>query len=216
MNGSCAALLFLATLVNYLDRQTISVSASKIAAEMHLTDGNLGQLFFGFLFAYGIAQLFVGAWLDRLGTVAAYAVAVAAWSFAGASSALVPTFALLLLTRILLGLCESPNWPLALRVVARTFPPGPALLRQRHLSKRHQSRRARGPAHHHLYHGDSWLADVIPAGGRRRARVVGALARLVPVQSPAGTGPRRRAGRRGVPPDPRRCGKSSAREPFGD
>ncbi len=117
-------LLFLATFVNYLDRQTISVSASKIATEMQLTDGNLGQLFFGFLFAYGIAQLFVGAWLDRVGTVVAYAVAVAAWSFAGASSALVPTFGLLLLSRVLLGLCESPNWPLALRVVARTFPPG--------------------------------------------------------------------------------------------
>ena len=121
---SICGLLFLATLVNYLDRQTISVSASNIAAEMHLTDGDLGKLFFGFLFAYGVGQLFVGGWLDRVGTVAAYAVAVAVWSLAGAASGLAPTFGFLLLTRILLGLCESPNWPLALRVVARIFPPG--------------------------------------------------------------------------------------------
>lgn len=120
---SICGLLFLATLVNYLDRQTISVSASNIAAELHLTDAGLGELFFGFLFAYGVGQLFIGPWLDRLGTVAAYAIAVAAWSLAGAASGLASTFGFLMLTRILLGVCESPNWLLALRVVARVFPP---------------------------------------------------------------------------------------------
>ncbi|HZZ20061.1 MAG TPA: MFS transporter [Opitutaceae bacterium] len=115
-------LLFLGTIVNYLDRQTISVSASRIAAEMHLNDFNLGELFFGFLFAYGIAQILVGPILDRFRTVPAYAVAVIAWSLAGASTALAPTFGFLLAARIALRLCESPNWPLGLRVVARTFP----------------------------------------------------------------------------------------------
>jgi ACS family hexuronate transporter-like MFS transporter len=117
-------LLFLATLLNYLDRQTISVSASKIAAEMQLTDGELGKLFSAFMFAYGIGQLVVGPWLDRFGVVAAYAVAVAAWSLAGAASGFATGFAMLLGTRALLGICESPNWPLALRVVGRVFPPG--------------------------------------------------------------------------------------------
>ncbi len=115
-------LLFLGTIVNYLDRQTISVSASRIAAEMHLNDFDLGELFFGFLFSYGIAQILVGPILDRFKTVPAYAAAVIAWSLAGASTALAPTFGFLLAARIALGLCESPNWPLGLRVVARTFP----------------------------------------------------------------------------------------------
>ena len=82
------ALLFLATLLNYLDRQTIAVSASVISREFGLGDAQLGQLFFAFLFAYGIAQLFVGTLLDRWPVRAAYAGAVIAWSLAGAAAGL--------------------------------------------------------------------------------------------------------------------------------
>ncbi len=116
-------LLFLATLLNYLDRQTISVLSTTIADEMHLNDRDLGKLFFGFMFTYGLAQIFIGPLLDRLRVVVAFAVAVTAWSFAGASSALSVGFMSLFFARMLLGVCESPNWPLALRVVARFFPP---------------------------------------------------------------------------------------------
>jgi ACS family hexuronate transporter-like MFS transporter len=116
-------LLFLATLLNYLDRQTISVSATAIADEMGLKDDDLGRLFFAFLFAYGITQMFLGPVLDRLPVRLAYALAVAAWSLAGAAAALATGFWSLFFFRFLLGVCESPNWPLAMRVVARTFPP---------------------------------------------------------------------------------------------
>jgi MFS transporter, ACS family, hexuronate transporter len=116
-------LLFLATLLNYLDRQTISVTASIISSEFGLNDADLGQLFFAFLFAYGLSQLFVGGALDRLRARPAYAAAVVAWSLAGAAAGLATGFATLFAMRVLLGFCESPNWPLALRVVARTIPP---------------------------------------------------------------------------------------------
>jgi MFS transporter, ACS family, hexuronate transporter len=116
-------LLFLATLLNYLDRQTISVTASLISAEFSLNDSHLGQLFFAFLFAYGVAQLFAGGAMDRLAVRPAYAAAVVAWSLAGAAAALAAGFWSLFGMRVLLGFCESPNWPLALRVVARTIPP---------------------------------------------------------------------------------------------
>lgn len=121
-------LLLLATIINYLDRQTISVSASRIADELNLTDKHLGELFSAFLFAYGIGQVVLGPLLDRMGTVIAYAIAVAAWSLSGAASGIATGFVFLLMTRIALGLCESPNWPLALRVVARSFPPGQRVL----------------------------------------------------------------------------------------
>jgi MFS transporter, ACS family, aldohexuronate transporter len=116
-------LLFLATLLNYLDRQTISVSASRIAQEMELTDEHLGRIFFAFLFAYGLAQLAVGPLLDRLSVRWAYPLAVVAWSAAGAAAAFARDFWSLFALRMLLGVCESPNWPLALRVVSRTIPP---------------------------------------------------------------------------------------------
>lgn len=116
-------LLFLATLLNYLDRQTIAVSATVIGKEFELNDADLGFLFFGFLFAYGVAQLFVGTLLDRVRVRAAYALAVLAWSLSGAAAVLAGGFASLFFLRVLLGVCESPNWPLALRVVARTIPP---------------------------------------------------------------------------------------------
>jgi ACS family hexuronate transporter-like MFS transporter len=116
-------LLFLATLLNYLDRQTISVTASVISREFGLNDAHLGQLFFAFLFAYGLSQLLVGGALDRLPVRPAYAAAVAAWSAAGAAAGLATGFVTLFAMRVLLGFCESPNWPLALRVVARTIPP---------------------------------------------------------------------------------------------
>jgi len=120
---SVVLLLFLATLLNYMDRQTIAVSASVISKEFGLGDVQLGQLFFAFLLAYGIAQLFAGALLDRFSVRPAYAAAVIAWSLAGAAGALATGFVSLFALRVLLGVCECPNWPLALRVVARTIPP---------------------------------------------------------------------------------------------
>lgn len=118
-------LLFLATLLNYLDRQTISVLATRIAEDpsMRLTDADLGRIFFAFLLAYGLAQLFIGPVLDRYSVRWLYPLAVTAWSIAGALAALATGFASLFGLRMLLGVCESPNWPLALRVVARTIPP---------------------------------------------------------------------------------------------
>ena len=104
-------LLFLATVLNYLDRQTISVSASRIAEEMQLNDADLGRLFFAFLLAYGLGQLAIGPLLDRFGVVAAYATAVTAWSLAGASSGLVTSFGFLFATRVLLGMSHRPSVP---------------------------------------------------------------------------------------------------------
>ncbi|MPZ21072.1 MAG: MFS transporter [Luteitalea sp.] len=117
-------LLFAATLLNYLDRQTLAVSSSLVLEDLRLHDGHFGQWLFAFFIAYGVAQIVIGPVLDRFSVVWVYAVAVAAWSLAGASAALASGFWSMLSLRLLLGICESPNWPLALRVVARIFPPG--------------------------------------------------------------------------------------------
>jgi ACS family hexuronate transporter-like MFS transporter len=119
-----AGLLFVATLLNYLDRQTLAVSSSRVLEDLGLNDGHFGRWLFAFFLAYGVAQIVIGPLLDRRSVVWVYAAAVTAWSLAGASAALATGFWSMLSLRLLLGICESPNWPLALRVVARIFPPG--------------------------------------------------------------------------------------------
>jgi ACS family hexuronate transporter-like MFS transporter len=118
-----SALLFGATLLNYLDRQALAVTAPLLRGEMRLDLAQLGLLLAIFYWSYAAGQVVVGLALDRLNVRVAYAVAVAAWSLAGAAAGLVTGFWSLAILRALLGLCEAANWPAALRVVAGAFVP---------------------------------------------------------------------------------------------
>ena len=189
-------LLFLATVLNYLDRQTVSVSASKIAEELHLNDSQLGQLFFAFFFANALGQLFIGPVLDRLGVVLSFAVAVVAWSLAGASAALTAGFATLFATRVALGVCESPNWLLALRVVTRILPPSQRSLANGIFQSGTSIGGLVGAAHHRLAHAHLQLASQLRRCRRGRPGVVDPLAGLVPSVAGAGNGERRADGGR--------------------
>jgi ACS family hexuronate transporter-like MFS transporter len=120
--GVCA-LLFGATLLNYLDRQTLSNLAPLIRAEMHLDTEQLGRVFSAFLVAYTIGQILAGLIIDRVNVRIAYAVAVALWSLMGAGAGFASGLTSLLLLRAGLGFFEGANWPSALRVVSRTFVP---------------------------------------------------------------------------------------------
>ena len=77
-----AGLLMLATTINYLDRQTLSVAAPTVCKELGINDAQYGQIGFAFLFAYGLLNPFVGRIIDRLGTRAGFAWAVAIWALA--------------------------------------------------------------------------------------------------------------------------------------
>lgn len=116
-------LLFLATVLNYLDRQTISVAAPVIREEMNLSLEQVGLLFSAFFWVYAIFQTIAGIMIDRMNVKWAYAIAVAGWSLAGAAGGLAVGFISLFMLRGLLAVFESANWPAALRVVTRTIPP---------------------------------------------------------------------------------------------
>lgn len=120
--GLCLS-LFLATTLNYLDRQTLSILAPTLQDEMHFDNEALGWLFSVFYYAYTFAQFAVGFLLDRSHLRWAFALAVLAWSTVSALTGLVDGFLGLLVCRLLLGVTESPNWPAALRVVSRALPP---------------------------------------------------------------------------------------------
>jgi MFS transporter, ACS family, hexuronate transporter len=116
-------LLFLATVLNYLDRQTISVLAPVIQKEMHLDNAALGVIFSAFYYAYTFCQFASGLVLDRVHLRWAFGAAVLAWSVVSALTGLAGGFASLLIFRLLLGTMESANWPSAIRIVSRAFEP---------------------------------------------------------------------------------------------
>jgi ACS family hexuronate transporter-like MFS transporter len=116
-------LLFLATVLNYLDRQTVSVLAPLMQKEMHLDNVALGLIFSAFYYAYMCSQFVVGFVLDRAHLRWVFGAAVLAWSLVSAATGLAGGFLALLVFRSLLGMMESANWPGAIRIVARAFPP---------------------------------------------------------------------------------------------
>jgi ACS family hexuronate transporter-like MFS transporter len=116
-------LLFCATTLNYLDRQTLSILAPSIQQEMRLNNEHLGWLFSVFYWTYTVAQFAVGLLLDRWNLRWVYGIAVLAWSAAAGLTGTAAGFGGLLFFRLLLGLTESANWPAAMRVVARALPP---------------------------------------------------------------------------------------------
>lgn len=116
-------LLFLATTLNYLDRQTLSILAPVFQTQMHLDNAALGWLFAVFYYTYTLSHFLVGPILDRSHLRWAFGIAVLAWSTVSMMTGLATGFVSLLLFRLLLGIMESANWPAAIRIVARIMPP---------------------------------------------------------------------------------------------
>jgi ACS family hexuronate transporter-like MFS transporter len=111
-------ILFLATVLTYLDRQTISLCGSMISKEHNLTNEQFGQLLAAFRWTYAITHLLAGYMADHFNIRMIYAVAVGIWSAAGAAAAVTRSFFQLLFTRGLLGFGEAFNWPCATRITA--------------------------------------------------------------------------------------------------
>lgn len=117
------AMLLLATTLNYLDRQTLSILAPLLQREMRLDNEDLGWLFFAFYYSYTFSQFAVGPLLDRYNLRWCYGLAVVLWSLVAGATGLAGGFASLIAFRTLLGVAESANWPGALRIVSRALPP---------------------------------------------------------------------------------------------
>lgn len=106
-----AGLLFLATAINYLDRQTLSVTAPVLRQEFGLTATDYSRVVGCFLAAYTLMQAFAGHLVDRIGPRFALLLAMVWWSLAGAAHALAWSVLSLAAFRLLLGVGEAGNWP---------------------------------------------------------------------------------------------------------
>jgi ACS family hexuronate transporter-like MFS transporter len=117
------ALAFLATLVNYLDRQALSVAAPVLLSQFHMSSVGYSRVLFAFMLAYTIMNGASGLLIDRLGTKVGYGLFVAWWSIFATLHAFARGVWSLGILRFLLGAGEAGNWPGAVKVVAEWFPP---------------------------------------------------------------------------------------------
>lgn len=132
------ALLFLATTINYVDRQVLSFTMTDEIFRKEMLDMAPGaeltkeatdrfKILYGdvdaaFKFAYAIGFLIIGWLIDRIGTKRGFALGITVWSIAGVLTAFVTNMAGLRWARALLGLGESANFPSSIKTVAEWFP----------------------------------------------------------------------------------------------
>jgi ACS family hexuronate transporter-like MFS transporter len=115
-------LMFLATMINYMDRQALGSTSDHIKQEFRLDEEGYGWLEFWFGIAYGLFQIPAGFLADRLHMRRLYAAALLLWSAAGFATGLAGNVVVLMACRVVLGIGESFNWPCAVSIVRRVIP----------------------------------------------------------------------------------------------
>jgi ACS family hexuronate transporter-like MFS transporter len=116
------ALLFLATVLNYTDRQVLGILADTLQAKIGWSEREYGFVVAAFSTAYAIALVLWGTIIDRIGTRLGYALAVTLWNLAAMAHALAGSAFGFGLVRFGLGLSEAGNFPAAIKTVAEWFP----------------------------------------------------------------------------------------------
>lgn len=116
------ALLFFATLINYMDRTIFAVLIPAMRGDLHIDDRVYGYLTGAFLAAYTLGYLVMGRVVDKLGTKKGFGVAAGFWSIAAGLHATAGSALQLGGFRFLLGFAEAGNFPAAIKGVAEWFP----------------------------------------------------------------------------------------------
>jgi ACS family hexuronate transporter-like MFS transporter len=116
------ALLLLATILNYLDRQSLSILAATIQRAFDMSDYAYGHVVFAFLLSYTVAYALSGPFCDRFGVRVSMAVLMTWWSMAELLPAFVHSAFTLGASRLLLGLGEAGVWIVAPKAVGQYFP----------------------------------------------------------------------------------------------
>jgi MFS transporter, ACS family, hexuronate transporter len=114
--------LFLATTINYVDRQVLSILKPMIVHWPGWSELEYGRVISFFQLAYAAMMVVAGALIDRIGIRKGLAIAITFWSLAAMGHALSGTVASFMLWRILLGFGEAANFPASIKTVAEWFP----------------------------------------------------------------------------------------------
>jgi ACS family hexuronate transporter-like MFS transporter len=116
------ALLFFASVISYIDRQTISIAAPAIAKEFSLSNEQVARILSAFLFAYTFGQLVAGRFFDWIGSRWGFTISISVWSAANTLTAWVTGPWGFQFYRFLLGVGESGNFPGGVKVLTEWFP----------------------------------------------------------------------------------------------
>ena len=115
-------ILFASTIINYVDRQTLSLLAPYLKLEYHWTNSDYANIVIAFRVAYSIGQTVFGRLMDRIGTRRGLTITVAWYSLVSMLTSLANGFYSFAGIRFLLGAGESANWPAATKAVSEWFP----------------------------------------------------------------------------------------------
>jgi len=115
-------LIFLAAVLNYVDRQTLSVLAPTIQQDLRMDDRAYANVVNIFLIAYTISYLISGKLADKLGTRISMFLFVGWWSVSNMLTAAAQGVRSLGMYRFSLGLGEAGVWPAASKAVSEWFP----------------------------------------------------------------------------------------------
>ncbi|MFV3130395.1 MFS transporter [Niveispirillum sp. KHB5.9] len=116
------ALLFAATVINYVDRQMLGLLKPILSVEFGWTETDYADIVFTFQAAYAVFYLLFGRFIDVIGARWGYALAFTVWNFAHIAHAAASTLAQFMAARLFLGAGEAGNFPAGLKAVADWFP----------------------------------------------------------------------------------------------
>ena len=115
-------ILFASTVINYIDRQTLSILAPYLKQDYHWTNVDYANIAIAFRIAYSIGQTVCGRLMDRVGTRRGLTISVTWYSIVSLMTSLANGISSFALFRFLLGAGESANWPGASKAVSEWFP----------------------------------------------------------------------------------------------
>jgi MFS transporter, ACS family, hexuronate transporter len=116
-------LVFIATVINYLDRQVFSILAPELQREIGWSELEYGRIVIAFQVAYATMMLVSGRIIDRIGTKLSFSIAVVTWSLVEMAHALARSAFGFGVARFFLALTEAANFPAAAKAVSEWFGP---------------------------------------------------------------------------------------------
>jgi ACS family hexuronate transporter-like MFS transporter len=115
-------LLFASTVINYIDRQTLSVLGPYLKTQYQWNNQQFAVIVIAFRVAYSVGQTISGRIIDRVGTRKGLTITVIWYSIAAMLTSLATGLRSFAFFRFLLGAGESANWPAATKAVSEWFP----------------------------------------------------------------------------------------------